>query len=179
MLKRHTSILIALALLTAPHSSFAQPKPPEVIKTDPTHVREYEPEDKAFQILYPADWKVIPGQATGAAVSFVNESTIKPGQAQESMTLAIVATKGATLEQFSQAIKQKGNAKAGFKAIEDGAYTIGDWKTHRFVFDTKSGDVTVRGIQFLLIKDAWAYVLTFYMPPDFSFDRRADLDRRA
>jgi hypothetical protein len=166
MLKRSYAILMSLALV-ASHSSFAQPKPAQAEKKDTPHFRQYIPEDKSFTMLYPADWKIVPGGKGPVAVSFVNPKINQPGQAAEFMNLMIIASKGDTLEQLAKAMKDQFAAKPGITPVEDAAFTVGNWKTHRFVYDVKApNNITSRAIQFIMVKDASAYVISFHMPPE-------------
>ena len=176
MLKQSAVILLTLAALSGVGTSFAQAQPkdaPDAANKDvATLFRSYEPDDKSFQMLYPSDWKVVPGGAGGTVVTFLNEKTAKGGKATEMTSLLILPSRN-TLEQLAQTMKEKAAARAGFTLIEDGAFTVGDWKTHRFVFDIKAGDATTRGIQFVMVKDGSAYVMTFYMPPE-KFNKEAE-----
>lgn len=175
MNKKNRIVFIALLAMVAAPSFAAEPKPPAetVTKADPAHFREYVPEDRSYTMLYPADWKVVPGKGP-LAVSFVNPKTIGPGKAAEFVSLTIVSSKGNSLEQISAAMKEQLAAKPGVTPVEDGAFTVGAWKTHRFVYDVKSpNNVTTRAIQFVMVKDASVYVIALHIPPD-KFDKAAE-----
>ena len=136
------------------------------------HFREYVPEDRSYTMLYPSDWKIVPGKGP-LAVSFVNPKTV-PGQAVEFLSLMIVSSKGDPLERISEAMKEQLAAKPGVTPVEDGTFTVGAWKTHRFVYDVKSpNNVMTRAIQFVMVKDASVYVITLHIPPD-KFDKAAE-----
>jgi len=166
MLKRSKAIVLSLGFF-AGHPSFAQPKPADPVKKDEiAHFREYQPEDKSFTLLYPSSWKVVSGQKPPNVAMFANPDSVKPGTVTESITLAIVSTQGANFDRFCDAAKAQMAAKEGLTLIEDANFTVGTWKTHRFVFDVKSNGLTIRAIKFIMIKDQSAYVLTFYMSPE-------------
>lgn len=167
MLKRSYAILMTLALF-ASHSSFAQPKPAaDPAKKDTPHFREYVPDNKAFTMLYPSDWKVVPAANGPTVVSFVNPKINQPGQPAEFITLMVIASKGGTLERLSTVWKDQLAAKPGITPVEDANFTVGTWKTHRFVYDVKApNNITSRAIEFLMVKDDSAYLITFHMPPE-------------
>lgn len=167
MLKRSYAILMTLALF-ASQSAFAQPKPAaDLAKKDAPHFREYVPDDKSFTMLYPSDWKVVPAAKGPTAVSFVNPNVNQPGQPAEFITLMIIASKGASLEQLSTVWKNQLSAKPSITPVEDANFTVGTWKTHRFVYDVKApNNITSRAIEFVMVKGDSAYLISFHMPPE-------------